>query len=127
MAHDAADQLVLFRYLGGPNAKSAAGSHARGKRKLQAILATFSATVDNVLSAGQFSGETLAMAAQGLRSARFWHYFPLIGSYPISPPVLACRYRLKEMELHRPRQWGACWLAYDLYEQLGLDDFWAEC
>jgi transposase len=35
--------------------------------------------------------------------------------------------RLKEMELHRPRQWGACWLACDLYEQLGLDDFWAEC
>jgi transposase len=30
------------------------------------------------------------------------------------------------MELHRPRQWGACWLACQLYEQLGLDRFWAE-
>jgi len=29
------------------------------------------------------------------------------------------------MELHRPRQWGACWLACQLYEQLGLDGFWA--
>jgi len=28
------------------------------------------------------------------------------------------------MELHRPRQWGACWLACQLYEQLGLNDFW---
>ena len=37
------------------------------------------------------------------------------------------RIRLKEMELHRPRQWGACWLACHLYEQLGLHDFWAEC
>jgi transposase len=30
------------------------------------------------------------------------------------------------MELHAPRQWGACWLACHLYEQLGLDRFWAE-
>jgi len=34
--------------------------------------------------------------------------------------------RLKEMELHRPRQWGACWMACHLYEQLELDEFWAE-
>jgi hypothetical protein len=34
--------------------------------------------------------------------------------------------RLKDIELHRPRQWGACWLAYTLYRQLGLDTFWAE-
>ena len=33
--------------------------------------------------------------------------------------------RLKDLELHRPRQWGACWLACHLYEQLGLDEFWA--
>ncbi len=33
---------------------------------------------------------------------------------------------MAEMELHRPRQWGACWLACYLYEQLGLDEFWAE-
>jgi hypothetical protein len=31
--------------------------------------------------------------------------------------------RLDAMELHRPRQWGACWLACQLYEQLGLDGF----
>ena len=30
------------------------------------------------------------------------------------------------MGVHRPRQWGACWLACYLYEQLGLDEFWAE-
>jgi len=34
--------------------------------------------------------------------------------------------RLGAMELHAPRQWGACWLACHLYEQLGLDQFWAE-
>jgi transposase len=36
------------------------------------------------------------------------------------------RIRIKELSLHRPRQWGACWLAVVLWEQLGLDRFWAE-
>jgi hypothetical protein len=34
--------------------------------------------------------------------------------------------RLKDVELRRPRQWGACWLACKLYEQLGLDKFFGE-
>ena len=34
--------------------------------------------------------------------------------------------RLKDVELRRPRQWGACWLACRLYEQLGLDKFFGE-
>ena len=33
--------------------------------------------------------------------------------------------RLDAMGLHRPRQWGACWLACELYEQIGLNEFWA--
>jgi hypothetical protein len=36
------------------------------------------------------------------------------------------RLRLSAMVLHRPRQWGACWLALQLWELLGLDEFWAE-
>jgi hypothetical protein len=35
----------------------------------------------------------------------------------------AVQVRLKDFELHRPRQWGACWLALDLWEQLQLDAF----
>jgi transposase len=34
--------------------------------------------------------------------------------------------RLEAMELHHPRQWGACWLACHLYEQLALDQFWKD-
>jgi hypothetical protein len=30
------------------------------------------------------------------------------------------------MQLHRPRQWGACWLALTLWQTLDLDVFWAE-
>jgi DDE family transposase len=34
--------------------------------------------------------------------------------------------RLSEMRLHRPRQWGACWLAGQLWQELQLDRFWAD-
>jgi len=36
------------------------------------------------------------------------------------------RIRLNDLQLRRPRQWGACWLATELYEKLELDRFWAE-
>lgn len=34
--------------------------------------------------------------------------------------------RLGEFELHRPRQWGACWVGCQLWDQLQLDQFWCE-
>ena len=33
--------------------------------------------------------------------------------------------RLGGLRLHRPRQWGACWLACHVWDQLRLDDFWS--
>jgi hypothetical protein len=33
--------------------------------------------------------------------------------------------RLSELQLKRPRQWGACWLACVLWQQLDLDAFWS--
>jgi transposase len=41
-----------------------------------------------------------------------------------SEPVI--HVKLNELELHRPRQWGGCWLALELWRQLGLDTFWRE-
>ena len=41
-----------------------------------------------------------------------------------SKPVI--QIKLGELTLHRPRQWGACWLALELWRLLGLDDFWRE-
>ena len=32
--------------------------------------------------------------------------------------------RLREFELHRPRQWGACWLFSELWKELRLEEFW---
>jgi len=34
--------------------------------------------------------------------------------------------RLKEFELRRPRQWGACWVGCQLWDQLQLEEFWQE-
>ncbi len=33
---------------------------------------------------------------------------------------------LKDFSLHRPRQWGNCWLACQLWEELRLDEFWGQ-
>lgn len=39
----------------------------------------------------------------------------------VSNPIKIC---LDKMTLRRPRQWGGCWLAMELWNQLGLDTFW---
>jgi len=52
--------------------------------------------------------------------------FPADRPVPAHAAGFGVQVRLEEMQLRRPRQWGACWLACELYEQLGLDRFWAE-
>jgi transposase len=39
----------------------------------------------------------------------------------VSNPV---QIRLSQMTFHHPRQWGGCWLATELWNQLDLDRFW---
>src|ERR1700757_423985 len=51
--------------------------------------------------------------------------FPADRSVPEYAKGFGVQVRLDAMQLHRPRQWGACWLACELYEQLQLDRFWA--
>jgi transposase len=51
--------------------------------------------------------------------------FPAERAVPDHARGYGVQVRLDRMQLHRPRQWGACWLACVLYEQLGLDGFWA--
>lgn len=42
------------------------------------------------------------------------------------PPeaVNSIQVKLSEMELHRPRAFGDCWLGCELWRQLGLEEFW---
>ena len=51
--------------------------------------------------------------------------FPADRAVPEHAKTCGLQVRLNEMRLHRPRQWGACWLACHLYEQLELDRFFA--
>jgi transposase len=51
--------------------------------------------------------------------------FPADREVPACADGYGVQVRLDAMELHRPRQWGACWLACHLYEKLELDRFWS--
>src|SRR5712692_7783650 len=44
----------------------------------------------------------------------------------VLPDASIVRLKLSRLRLCRPRQWGACWLALKLWEELRLDRFWAE-
>src|SRR6476646_7062055 len=44
----------------------------------------------------------------------------------LAPARSIVQLRLSDMRLCRPRQWGACWLAGQLWQALQLDRFWAD-
>jgi hypothetical protein len=44
----------------------------------------------------------------------------------VAPDTSVVQLRLSDMRLCRPRQWGACWLAGQLWRALELDRFWAD-
>ncbi len=52
--------------------------------------------------------------------------FPADFCAAVIPDDSIVRVRLSELELCRPRQWGACWLVAKLWRELELDRFWSE-
>jgi transposase len=50
--------------------------------------------------------------------------FPADRPLPAHATDYGVQVRLSEFRLHRPRQWGACWLALQLWDLLQLDAFW---
>jgi transposase len=68
--------------------------------------------------------KTIEIFEEGQARPRTVALFPedRIGAV-LDPDIV--RIRLSQLSLHRPRQWGACWLAGQLWEQVGLDRFWA--
>jgi transposase len=63
---------------------------------------------------------------EGTQRHRQLALFPAERGVPEHAKEYGVQVRLDAMQLHRPRQWGACWLACRLYEQLELDRFWAD-
>jgi transposase len=67
---------------------------------------------------------TIEAFDEGGRQARQIALFP----EDRAAPALNCdvvHVRLSGLRLRRPRQWGACWLACHLWDQLWLGDFWS--
>jgi hypothetical protein len=58
--------------------------------------------------------------------ARTLALFPEDRCDAIADDASIVQLRLSEMQLRRPRQWGACWLAGQLWRELELDRFWAD-
>src|ERR1700732_2880124 len=48
------------------------------------------------------------------------------GPWTASPHSSVVQLRLSDMRLCRRRQWGACWLAGQLWGELQLDRFWTD-
>jgi len=69
--------------------------------------------------------KTIEIFEDGQVSPKTVALFPEDRAVAISSEEIV-RIRLKDLQLRRPRQWGACWLATKLYEKLELDRFWAE-
>jgi hypothetical protein len=67
---------------------------------------------------------SIEVLEEGSKAARQMAIFPA----DRLAPQLQCavvQVRLSELALRRPRQWGACWLALEMWAWLQLDEFWA--
>jgi len=69
--------------------------------------------------------KTIEIFEEGQARPRTVALFPEERIGPVADENIV-RIRLSQLSLHRPRQWGGCWLACQLWEQLGLDQFWGQ-
>ena len=70
--------------------------------------------------------KAIAVLDEDAGHSRTMALFPEDRCAGIAPDASVVQLRLSEMRLCRPRQWGACWLAGQLWQALQLDRFWAE-
>jgi len=68
--------------------------------------------------------KTIEIFEEGQTRQRTVALFPEDRCGDIADPDIV-RIRLRQLSLHRPRQWGAGWLAAQLWAQVGLNAFWA--
>jgi transposase len=68
--------------------------------------------------------KTIEIFEEGQSRPRTVALFPEDRMGAVDDPQIV-RIRLGELSLHRPRQWGACWLTGQLWEQVKLNEFWS--
>ena len=69
--------------------------------------------------------KTIEVLEEGQRQA---HQVALFSEARPAPDLdqATVQVKLCELQLHRPRRWGACWLACELWGQVALDAFWSD-
>lgn len=70
--------------------------------------------------------QAISVFDEGTRCERPMSLHPADRDLPAHAEGCGVRVQLDQMQLQRPRRWGDCWLALQLWEQLGLDGFWRE-
>jgi hypothetical protein len=70
--------------------------------------------------------KSIEVLEDGAARPRTLALFPEDRCEGVMPDSSIVRLKLSQLQLRRPRQWGACWLALKLWEELRLDRFWAE-
>jgi Transposase DDE domain len=70
--------------------------------------------------------KSIEVLEDGADRPRTLALFPEDRCEGVLPDASVVRLRLSQVRLSRPRQWGACWLAVKLWEELKLDRFWAD-
>jgi transposase len=70
--------------------------------------------------------KSIAVLEEGAAAPRPLSLFPEDRCEGVLPDAAIVRLKLNELRLCRPRQWGGCWLAVNLWRELALDEFWAE-
>jgi hypothetical protein len=92
-----------------------------GKRVVQRPLLYLGEINDSQRAAWR---KSIAVLEDGKTEPRTLSLFPDDRAEGLLPDDSIVRLRLSELTLRRPRQWGACWLALRLWEELHLDQFW---
>jgi hypothetical protein len=70
--------------------------------------------------------KSIAVLEEGAAAPRPLSLFPEDRCEGVLPDAAVVRLKLAELRLCRPRQWGGCWLAVNLWRELALDRFWAK-
>src|ERR1700685_1187120 len=92
-----------------------------GKRVVQRPLLYLGEINDSQRAAWR---KSIAVLEDGKTEPRTLSLFPDDHAEGLLADATIVRLRLAELGLRRPRQWGACWLALHLWEELHLDRFW---
>jgi transposase len=70
--------------------------------------------------------KSIAVLEDGAERPRTLSLFPEDRCEGLLDDSTIVRLKLSQLELSRPRQWGACWLALMLWQELRLERFWSE-